>query len=221
MQATALRGLVLVAATALGCGTAEPPMQSAAETPVEAAVKAPAETPVERWEAYLEAHNAGLADDMLALYTEDAVFAIPTVGELRGTEQLRDLVAWDVANHGQLHCEGYAVSGDQLTIEQVTESNDWFRAIGVETVHYQPGTRVVFREGLLAEVRPAPFTEESAKAVEAAFGPFMAWASTHPDKPLESLLPGGKFAYSKQSAERWQAWFGTWHATQEAAPDPE
>ncbi|MBW2254416.1 MAG: nuclear transport factor 2 family protein [Deltaproteobacteria bacterium] len=208
---------VLVIATALGCGTAEPPEQTSAETPVEA----PAETLADRWGAYLEAHNAGRTEEMLAFYTEDAVFAIPTVGELRGTEQLRDLVAWDVANHGQLNSEGYAVSGDQLTIEQVTESNDWFRAIGVETIHYQPGTRIVFREGRLAEVRPTPFTEESTKAVEAAFGPFMAWASAHPDKPLEALLPGGKFDYSKQSAERWKTWFGTWHAAREAAPEPE
>jgi hypothetical protein len=205
----------------LGCTAPEPPAEPPTKTPGEPRAESSAETPGARWEAYLEAHNAGRAEEMLAFYTEDAVLEIPGVGELKGTEQLRGIVAWDVANHGTLHSEGYAVTGDQLTIEHVTESNDWFRAIGVETVHYQPGIRIVVREGQLAEVRITPFTAESAKAVEAAYSPFMAWASAHPEEPLQALLPGGRFAYSKQSAEQWQAWFGKWRdAQREAAPDP-
>jgi len=204
--------LVSFGAALLGCAAPEGPTAPPSE---------PA-APVARWEGYVEAINAGNAEEVLAFYTEDAVFEIPGVGKLRGTEQLRGLADWDAANHTHVRAEGYTVRGNVLTIAAVAESNDWFRAIGVEESRYRPGTRIVFRGDRLAEVHLAPETEESAKAVDEAWAPFLAWASRHPERPLEMLLPKEGFVYSRESAERWQAWFAKWRAAQAGeAPEPE
>ncbi len=164
---------------------------------------------------YVELHQAGDVEGLLALHTEDAEFVIPGQNPIRGTAALRDLFSWDAELASELVMEGISIDGDALVIDKVIERNQWFEGLGVSEAHYRPGTRLVLRDGRILGTYPARFHEETRSQVFAEFEHLLQWLSVNRADARERLLPGGKFRYDAPSARLWLEVMQDWNRSKQ------
>ncbi len=155
------------------------------------------------FQQYVDAVNSGAIDEALILCTAEAEFMIPGQLPIRGTNAIRSLLEWDAVLKTQLEFGSIEEHGDTLTVASGFERNEWFSGIGLESIEYGAGLRIIFEGDLIAGIYPSGLTPESALELNSRVGAFMAWAGKHAPDELEQLLPGGYFQYDSQSALAW------------------
>jgi hypothetical protein len=158
---------------------------------------------VDHVRGYLEAHNRQDVDGALAFLSEDAFFDVPGQMVFRGRDHIRKLEEWDAALNGRLTSSGFTEHGDTVAVERTTETNDLFRLLGIGEIQYEPGVRFVVEKGLITRLLPTPPNAESQKRIRKAFGAFLTWGMPGHAEEIRTLLPGGKFAYSRENAMKW------------------
>jgi len=161
---------------------------------------------------YLAAYLARDVDALLRLHTGDAMFTVGDAAARRGWESLRDLYEWNAALDGKLELAHVDVEGDLIRIASVVERNRLLRELGVEEVHYRPGTRFKLRGQLIQGIYLPGLDVSSRQAVDAAFGPVIAWLRQNDSATLERLMPGGEFRYDAENAARWLEVAAAWRA---------
>ena len=155
------------------------------------------------FQRYVDAVNRKAIEEALSLHRADAEFIIPGQRPVRGTESMRSLLEWDVVMGTHLEFSGFEERGDTLFVASGVESNAWFSGVGLESIEYGAGLRVVFDGDLITGIYPSGLTPDSASEFKAHVGAFMTWAGTHAPDELERLLPEGYFQYDSQSAHAW------------------
>lgn len=155
------------------------------------------------FERHVDAVNRNAIEEALSLYTADAEFMIPGQRPIRGTDAMRSLLEWDAVLGTRLEFSGFEERGETLFVASGTERNAWFSGVGLESIEYGAGLRVVFEGDLIAGIYPSGLTPKSASELETRVGAFMTWAGTHAPDELERLLPEGYFQYDSQSARAW------------------
>lgn len=167
--------------------------------------------PADFVQRYVDLHRVADVDGMLALHTEDSEFVIPGQGPIKGQEALRDLFAWDEVLESRLVMEQISTDGDTIHIDRIVERNKWFEGLGIPEVRYQPGTRMVLRDGRILGTYVSGFDKETEMLVGERFPRLMHWLSTDRPDALQSLLPGGKFRYDAASARLWLQVLADWN----------
>lgn len=167
---------------------------------------------------YVELHRARDIDGLLALHTDDAEFVIPGQNAVRGRKALRDLFEWDAVLDARLEMRDIHMEGDTIRVDTIIESNRFFEALGLPEVRYQPGTRFVLRDGLIAAVHAADLDEETLRRGLPAYQRLMAWLAANRPDDLARLMPDGKFRYDAESARRWLEVLEEWKRS--AGSDP-
>jgi hypothetical protein len=153
---------------------------------------------------YTELHRSGDIDGLLALHTDDSEFQLPGGGEIiRGKEALRNLFEWDAVLGSDLDMRGISIVGDTIIVDTVFERSKFFQALGMSYVRYEPGTRIVLRNGLIVGTYPAKVSEESQARGSAKYEDLMKWMSINRSEDMERLMPGGKFRHDAENARLW------------------
>jgi SnoaL-like protein len=164
-------------------------------------------------EHYVELHRSGDIDELLALHSDDAEFLIPGQEPIRRIAALRNLFEWDAVLKSELFMDSISAEGDTIVVDSVIERNKWFQAIGLSEARFQPGTRMVLKDGRIVGTYPAAFDAETQKRVAAGFERIVRWLRQYRPEALERLLPGGKFKYDAASAKLWLEVFEEWKSS--------
>ncbi len=159
---------------------------------------------------YLKAHGTRNIQKLLEMHTEDSEFVFPDGLTIRGKQALRKLFQWDSVLQSHLTMGEIRQNGDTLLIDSVSEANLFFKALGVERVQYQPGTRFVLRKGRIAGTYLVPITAENLSRLQKNFQTFMEWLNATNPQIVERLLPGGKFVHDAASAQQWLKMLDEW-----------
>lgn len=159
---------------------------------------------------YLNRHNAHDIDATLELFHEDARIILPDQPPMN---EIRKMEAWDAAISSNLYYENWEVDEDTIFVGRIVEKNNWFRRAGISQIEYQPGTRFVFRDGKILEIRTAGMTEESQAALEEMFRAFMQWAFENRPNRVRKLMPNNEFSFSVDNAEEWFLLLDEWQRT--------
>ncbi len=164
----------------------------------------------DRVKGYLSAHNSHEVEETMVFYAEDCQFTLPGQQTIAGKSNVRALEEFDAVVNSELLFSDVEGRGDTVFIGQVRERNDWFRLAGIDEVHYQPGSKFIFRNGFITQIRPADLTAASAEALEGSLQAITKWASRERSKLLAELMPEGKFVYNAETARKWLELLRDW-----------
>jgi SnoaL-like domain len=165
---------------------------------------------IKKVEEYFATHNLHNVNKTMKFYSPDAVFNIPGQDTFNGTEQIRKIEEWDAALNSNLETSSYEEDGDTVFVNEIVERNDWFKNMGIDSVVYNPGTKIIFEKGLIKAVLPSSLVLESRKTIITKLKMFVNWAKmVYPDE-LQKLLPEGKFDYKKENAHKWVQMLNEW-----------
>ena len=153
--------------------------------------------------AYVDAVNRNAVEDALSFHTENAEFIIPGQQPIRGKEAMRALLQWDSVLQSSLVFGAAEEEGDTLTVSSGSERISWFSGIGLDSIAYGPGLRIIFDGPLIRGVYPSALVPSSAAEFEARVGLFMGWAAQEAQEDLGQLMPNGLFRYDAESATAW------------------
>ena len=157
---------------------------------------------------YLEHRNQHNINKSLSYLSDDIRFELIGVWIKTGLSDLRELEIWDKSMNTALDFEIAKTIGDTI-ICIGTERNDWFSALDMEFVEYESVT-FIFEKGKIREIiaKPDPtFTQRIIGKMQDV----QAWTKENNDDTLRKLLPGGRFTYSKESAEMWLDLLQRWN----------
>ena len=152
---------------------------------------------------YLDAVNRNAVAEALAFHTPDAEFIIPGQSPIRGSADLRSLLQYDSVLKSSVRFEAAVQIGDTLILGPGSEKNLFFESIGLDSVAYAGGTRVVLEGSLIQGIYPANLLPESAAVFQQRYGEFMTWAGEEAPEEVARLMPDGLFRYDRVSAEAW------------------
>lgn len=172
------------------------------------------QTHTDRVKGYLAVHNNHDVEASMGYFDESARFILGSRPELLGKPAIKRLEEWDRAIESRLVVKSYDEQGDTVYAGTIIEYNNWFKAFGIDSVVYQPGTRFVFRDNLIYILEPASLEEESAMRVAAHFKPFMEWATAERSEDLKKLMPNRIFDHDASKAGKWFELLGDWRAAE-------
>ena len=160
---------------------------------------------------YVELHKAKKIDSLLAMHTSDSEFVLPGGKKtIRGLKELRDLFEFDSVFNSTLKMYGIHAVNDTIFVDTVIERNKWFKAIGVNEVRYRPGTKFVFRNGLISGTYPATFDENTQQQLKIRYGKLMRWLRKYRPDVLQQLFPKGEYHHNTATAKLWLKVLAEW-----------
>ena len=123
---------------------------------------------------YVNAVNQNDVSGALATHTQDAEFIIPGQHPIKGSEKIRSLLQWDSILQSQIMFDDLRVHGDTILAGAGSERNLWLKGIGLDSIAYTPGTRIVFEGELIRGIYPATLFSESRVEFGIRFQEFMS-----------------------------------------------
>ncbi len=172
----------------------------------------------ERFSAYIEAHNRHDIEAELAFYAEEVIFEVPQSTALMRREDLRPRFEWEAVTDSQLSFTGIEIDGTgsstTVTINDFVETSTWLQLAGIGEIVYEPGTKIVFTDGLITEVLPSPPVEESQDAVGAVMDELMDWVMENRPEEMEGMV-GGQLPYDGEGARKLLELLAYWREAQQ------
>ena len=120
---------------------------------------------------------------------------------------MHELAEWDSTLNSNLNFELLERYGDTLLC-RVVESNDWFRAVGMEYVVHD-SVWLVVEDEKIKYIKAIPNSQQS-KAVAEIMQSLFQWSSETGDTILPTLFKGQEFIYSEEAAQKWLDLLATW-----------
>ncbi|MEJ2216179.1 MAG: nuclear transport factor 2 family protein [Gemmatimonadota bacterium] len=151
---------------------------------------------------YVAAVNSHDVSKALAFHTSDPEFVILGQPPIRGRDAMRSLLQWDSVLNSHIRMEPSRWLGDTLILKAGSERNAWFEGIGLDSIRYSAGTRIVYQGDRIKEVHPSDLVPQSAAEFQAKAEAFFRWAQTNAPE-VAQLAPGGSFKYDRGSAAVW------------------
>ena len=157
--------------------------------------------------SYEQAHNAHDIDKSLSFFHQEIIFELKGVWTKSGKEAIRSLEEWDAALNSHLKFEFIRFNGDSVFCK-IIESNDWFRAIDMETLTHEP-TVFIIKNDLIHKILAFP-SEKDGMKIQAAIGSVYQWSSDVQDSTIYELIQGPEFIYSEAAAKKWLKILARW-----------
>lgn len=148
---------------------------------------------------YEQAYNSHDLEQIMSFYADDIKFEVVDVVELSGKIEVKGLTEYDIALNIQLMFENIKVRGDSAICD-LTENNDWLKAMNIEAAHYSP-TIFIFEDGLIQQIK-ATETPETKDAISSAVKALKEWTSKNRPEKLKEMMPEGKFVYNAINAKK-------------------
>lgn len=165
------------------------------------------QTPQDVVRAYIDAHNRHDVTKAMSFMSDEIQFEMSSGWIRYGKDQIRQLQEWDSATAGTLNVSELTALGDTISC-RLTEQNDWFRLLGIDTIHYD-SARFIFHEGSIIAIR-AIINDQSVHMIQNAFIAMRNWARTERPEALDMLMPKGDFIYDAALAEPWLTLLREW-----------
>jgi len=156
---------------------------------------------------YLELRNAHKVDQIMELYHNDAVLYIPGQDPIT---DIRQIEAWDAAIGCKTRFSDWMIAEDTIVVGRIVEKNRWFIKGGVSEVEYLPGSRYIFRDGKIIEVRLTEMILKSQQDVGTMFSELMEWAQKNRPVVLQGLMPEGLFDLNESNVDDWFQLLDDW-----------
>ena len=166
--------------------------------------------PMEVVNKYFEYHNAHDIDKTLALFSDSVVFVMDDKNRSTGKDVMRKLERWNAAIYGQLSIPRMMITGDTVLMTKITEVNQWYLSLGIDSVVYRGGTYAIVKEGLIIEMRPSLLERNSAIEATARLKQFIKWASDNRTVEIVNMMPNGQFDFKPQNAPKWLELMREW-----------
>ena len=147
---------------------------------------------------YEQAYNSHDLEKIMSFYADDIKFEVVDVVELSGKVEVKGLIEFEITLNNQLMFENIKVRGDSAICD-LTENNDWLKAMDIEAAHYSP-TIFIFKDGLIQQIK-ATEIPETMDAKSSAVKAIMEWASENKPEKLKEMMPEGKFVYNATNAK--------------------
>ena len=163
--------------------------------------------PAKQVRTYEKAHNDHDVNKVMSLYTDDIIFEITGSWRKSGRDQVHGLAEWDSVTGSNMIISDI-VEGKDTVRFRLKEKNDWFRAIGIEYMYYDPCI-MVFSGGLIKELK-ATVTEESSEAFRVRWPLVYQWLSMEKEPDMTRLIANGEFVYNAENANKWLLLLKEW-----------
>ncbi|MBN1504051.1 MAG: hypothetical protein JW952_03210 [Candidatus Eisenbacteria bacterium] len=162
----------------------------------------------------IAAHNRHDVAGQLAFFTEDAFFVIADEIPVTGRPALRDMFGADSVMNSELLYEGLVVRGDTVIVNSVIERNELLRLLDVPEMHYLPGTRVLFQDGMMRGIQTARLDQRDWRTMRDNFAALMNWLrTTHPEL-LNEIESGRLSGNNATAASGWLELAAEWRNSQ-------
>ena len=166
--------------------------------------------PMDVVKKYFEYHNAHDIDKTLSLFSDSVVFVMDDKNRSKGKDVMRKLERWNAAIYGQLSLPRMMITGDTVLMTKITEVNQWYLSLGIDSVVYRGGTYAIVKEGLIIEMRPSLLERNSAIEATARLKQFIKWASDNRTVEIINMMPNGQFDFKPQNAPKWLELMREW-----------
>ena len=153
--------------------------------------------------------NEGNLDLVMELFAEDASLHFGSLGSIAGLDAIRDIHEYDVALNTHLRFEQCELAGQEVTC-RVIETNDWLKAVAVESITYDESTFTFAPDGRITAVVSA-LSAESDQLLGEVLVEFDVWArANQPVEYAELFADDGAFEYSSANGEKVLALLRQW-----------
>ncbi len=153
---------------------------------------------VEDFERLKNAHDR---ENTLALFAADAELDFGPMGTMQGHEAIDRIHGYDAALSTTLEFDGCSIE-DSDVVCRVTESNDWLKIAGIDSIGYDEVRFTINDAGKIARVSAIP-SGESIAAIGTALTAFGGWAQQHEPERFGALLDAqGNFDYSFENGQK-------------------
>jgi limonene-1,2-epoxide hydrolase len=144
--------------------------------------------------------NRHATEDVLAMFTDDAVLEIEGVTRLEGKAELRKMFGYDAGVKTHLQLVNRSAAGDTVTC-QVVETNDRVTAAGLDVLMYTL-CELTFEKGLIRMWRTVP-EQGSTQAFSQFWTAVTAWVvARHPADCAKLYTRDGQFVRSRENGVR-------------------
>jgi hypothetical protein len=163
----------------------------------------------------IAAHNRHDLTGQMAFFADDATYAIAEQTPVVGKAPVREIFGADSVMKSELVYEGLTVHRDTVIVSSVTERNDLLRLLGLEEVHYLPGTRLVFQKGLIHRLETTRLEQKEWRTMRDNFAALMTWLqAAHPELMSEVGGTGRLSRNNAESAAEWLKLAAEWRKSQ-------
>jgi len=162
----------------------------------------------------IAAHNRHDVTGQLSFFAEDAAIAVGGQTPFTGKAAIRNLYEADSVMKSELEYTGLAVRGDTVVVNSVVERNDLLRLLGLSEVHYLPGTRVVFRKGLIQSIETSRLDQREWRAMRDSFAALMNWVQAKHPELLKEIGSGRLSGNNATAARGWMEVVSRWRQSE-------
>lgn len=122
----------------------------------------------------------------------------------------RKMEAWDASISSSLEYESWQVDNDTIRVGKIRERNNWFSKAGIPQVEYEPGTRIIFREGKIYEIQFSEMTRKSQSEMANVYQAFILWLQDSRPEELQKLMRNGELVLNEEVAKDWFLLLDQW-----------
>ena len=141
-------------------------------------------------------YNTHDVNDIVNLYTDDAVFEVIGQFSLNGKDQIRDITKYDSVLNIKMSVSNIETVRDSVFCN-LSETNDWLQIAEIGEANYS--VIFVFKDGLISKIS-ASAKPETANAFNNVLTQLMIWAKENRSNLLTEMMPEGKFIYNAENA---------------------
>lgn len=153
---------------------------------------------IELTQQYPIVYNTHNVNNIVKLYSDDAVFEVAGQFKLIGKNKIRDITKYDSVLNIQMHISNPRASGDTVWFD-LSETNDWLRISEIGQANYS--VYFIFENGLIKKIS-ASGKGETQQAFQRVFSSLLPWAEENKGQILSEMMPEGRFLYNTENARK-------------------
>ncbi len=165
---------------------------------------------IEEFERLKNAHDR---EATLTLFAADAELDFGPMGTMQGHEAIDRIHGYDAALSTMLKFDS-CTTQDSDVVCQVTETNDWLKIAGIDSIVYEQVRFTVEDTGKIRRVSAIP-SEASIAAMGTALTAFGGWAQQHAPERFGALFDAqGNFDYNFENGQKVLQLLHEWQDTE-------
>ncbi len=149
---------------------------------------------------FVESKNHHDVNDIMRFYADNITSHLAGIWLTQGREAIQSITEWEVVMKPTYKISHIALFGDSVRC-RLTESNEWLRIMGVESIIYEP-FMLTFKDNRIAAIN-AQFSIDSFKIYQNAWTIITDWLRENNPEKLAAFFIGDKFKYCGTTAHQW------------------
>ena len=147
-----------------------------------------------------DAFNRHAVDEIIAMFTDDAVLELKGLARIVGKNEIRPIFEYDIGVNGSAQFLDRMVANDTVRC-QFVEANDRLRAAGLEHIVYAPCV-ISFRNSLISSWWAVP-DQAATQKLDQFWGPVRDWIEKNHPTDYQRIYTGeGKFIRNRENGAR-------------------